>query len=63
MPLFSEYPKLFTEKDIVCRHPFTSPWGLPSVKPELCKICRAFLVSQQKLYEELIHTEPIVEIA
>lgn len=51
--LFPRYPRLFQESDIVCRHPFNSPWGLPPVKPELCRICRAFLTAQQKLYGEL----------
>lgn len=50
---FPEYPKLFQESDIVCRHPFNSSWGLPTAKSELCKICRDFLVSQAKLYEKL----------
>jgi len=51
--LFPTYPKLFTEQDIVCRHPFNTPWGLPPVKSELCSFCRTFLENQQKLYYEL----------
>lgn len=62
--LFPVYPRLFQESDIKCFHPIENIYAVSRRNPnsELCKNCRAGLVYQQKLYERLIHREPIVRI-